>query len=154
MNILFHILFNYSIVSLVFGVNESDIWVIALFSVILDFDHIPYILKNFKSVVRYLHFGSESRMSSHELIGLGLFSLLFSVALLVIQDKRIVQIALMCMVLHYVVDFIIGKTRPLYPYAKTEVFIHFYTSRRQRFVLEGLMTIIFGGIFFLSQVQR
>jgi len=154
MNILFHILFNYSIISLVFGVRENDIWVIAIFSILLDIDHIPYIIKNSKSVIRYLHFGSESRMSSHEIVGLALFSMLFAAALLILKDRRIVQIALLCMILHYVVDFLIGKTRPLFPYAKTEVFLHFYSSRRQRFVLEGLMTIIFGGIFFLSNIQR
>ncbi|TAL55684.1 MAG: hypothetical protein EPN86_03185 [Nanoarchaeota archaeon] len=154
MNFLFHILFNYTIVSLVFGVTQRDIWVIVLFSVILDLDHLPYIIKNLKTVIRYLHFGSGSRTTSHELIGLTFFSIIAATALIVIRDKRIVQIAILCLILHYAIDFIIGRTRPLHPYSKTEVFLQFYKTRRQRFVLEALLTIAFGGIFFLSHVQR
>ncbi len=151
MNFLFHILFNYIIVQSVFGVQESDLWVIIIFSIILDFDHLPYVLKNLKTVVRYLHFGSASRTRSHELIGLAFFSLLFCFALLLFTNRRIVQIALLCLMLHYIADFLIGRTRPLYPYTKTEVFLHFYHSRRTRFLLEAILTIAFGGIFFLVQ---
>jgi membrane-bound metal-dependent hydrolase YbcI (DUF457 family) len=154
MNILFHVLFNYSIVSMIFGIEERFIPVIIIFSIVLDFDHLPYILRNFKTVVRYLHFGSASRTRSHELIGLATFSLLFAITLLFYRDPRIIQVALLCVMLHYVADFLVGRTRPLFPYDKTEVFLHLYKRRRTRFVLEGLLTIIFGGIFFISRVQQ
>ncbi len=157
MNILFHILFNYTIISLVFGIDPDSAYVIPViifFSIILDLDHLPYIIKNFKSVIRYLHFGSESRTRSHELIGLAISSLVFSFALLISPNKYLVQVALMCLILHYLVDYVIGRTRPLYPYNKTEVFLYFFKTRKTRFILEGLLTIIFGGIFFLSQVQK
>ena len=55
MNVLFHFLFNYVIIELVYGNARDYIIYILFFSTIIDLDHIGYIIKtimNKKKIVK------------------------------------------------------------------------------------------------------
>lgn len=147
MNILFHFLFNYVIISLIYGQRPELIPLIAFFSVALDLDHLPYIIKNYTSLIRYLRFGSVSRSRSHELFGLAIISSIIFFVSLFYKRLIILQIILLCIILHYMVDFLIGYTRPFFPYSDKEIFFRLYSTRKQRVLIEVISTIIAGVIF-------
>jgi len=149
MNSLFHFLFNYIVVSLIFGQKPELIPIVAFFSIMLDLDHLPYVIKNFRSVLRYLRFGSVSRTRSHELFGLAIVSSIILFISFFYRNLIILQIILLCIILHYTIDFLIGHSRPFNPYSKQEVFLRFYSTLKQRVLIEMTSTIIAVIVFWL-----
>jgi len=141
MNSLFHFSFSYLIVSLIFGQKPELIPIIAFFSIALDLDHLPYVIKNFRSLIRYLRFGSVSRTRSHEIFGLLIISSIIFFISFFYKNIIILQVILLCIMLHYAIDFMIGYSRPFNPYSNQEVFLKFYSSARQRVLLEMTLTI-------------
>jgi hypothetical protein len=66
------------------------------------------------------------------------------------MDKMAVEIAAMCIVLHFAVDFLAGKSMPFYPYSKKEVFIHMFPyGYRNKIFFEILCTVFLGVLFWL-----
>jgi len=150
MNFLLHFLLAYLVIESVLGNASSYFIFILVFSIIIDLDHIPYTLKTGKALLRK-KFGSESRTRFHELYGLSLlsagvclFSVFFGVALM--------QIIALSLVLHYAADFLLGKTRPFYPFSKKEVFLDIWPDRF-RIPLEIALTLALGAILWLSMIS-
>lgn len=142
MNILFHFLFNYLIINALLGNAFDYIIPIFIFSIALDLDHIPYLLKHSRSIVKK-KFGSESRTRFHELYGLTLFSILVA-ALFPFFELKLIKIVALSLVLHYAIDFLIGKTRPFFPFSKKEVFLHLSPEKKYKIPFEIVLTLIVG----------
>jgi hypothetical protein len=125
------------------GNASNYIIYILIFSTIVDIDHIPYILKVKKNLV-HKKFGSESRSRFHELYGLTLFSL--GISIFSFLDIILIKVITLSVVLHYATDFLLGKTRPFYPFSKKEVFLNI-CPERHRIRFEIALTVILGVIW-------
>jgi len=148
MNVFFHFLFNYLFIYVFFGHAWDYILIIFISSVLIDFTHLPYLFRIRKGIIRK-RFGAESRTRFHELYGLILFSALLCIFYF-FMDKMAVEIAAMCIVLHFAVDFLAGKSMPFYPYSKKEVFIHMFPyGYRNKIFFEILCTVFLGVLFWL-----
>ena len=141
MNILFHFLFNYWVVDHTIGNAAQYKWFILAFSTFIDLDHIPYIISIKGDLIRK-KFGSASRTRLHELYGLTIFSVAFSIFSF-FYDPILAKVMALCIVLHLGIDFIIGRTRPFYPFSKQEVFLRICPDK-YRIPLEIIATLIFG----------
>jgi hypothetical protein len=149
MNVIFHFLFNYLFVGMVFGDAWSYLAVIFISSVLIDLTHLPYLFRVREGVVKR-RFGSESRTRFHELYGLTLFSAILCI-LYFFADRTIVEISAMCLVLHFAIDFLAGKSMPFYPFSKREVFLRIFPySYRGKLVFETVSTVLMGVLFWLT----
>ena len=149
MNIVFHFLFSYLFVNFALGNAWAYIAIIFIFSTAIDLTHVPYLLKT-KSNVLKRRFGSESRTRFHEIYGLIILSCIACVFYL-FTDRLMVEVATMCIVLHFALDFLAGKSMPFYPYSKTEVFLHLAPyGYRNKILFEVLSTVLLGVLFWLS----
>jgi len=142
MNLLFHFSFNYVVVSQIFGQRPEFIPIIAFFSIVIDLDHLPYIFKNYRAMIRYLRFGSASRTRSHEIFGMVVISSIVFFISFFYKNLLVLQVILLCIMLHYAIDFLMGYSRPFNPYSNQEVFLKFYSSARQRVMIEMSLTIM------------
>ena len=143
MNTLAHFLFNYVMLDVILGNAQPYFWYILVFSTLLDLDHLPYIFKVGKKVVHGL--GSKCRSLFHELLGITLVSSVLAGGYFFI-DKTIVMIAAYSYLFHLSVDFLMGRSRPYYPFSKKEVYLGLITSKTMRIMVEVLFTSIFGGL--------
>jgi hypothetical protein len=148
MNLIFHFIFNYVFVEFITGMAWDYIIVVFLFSVLIDLTHLPYLLKVRRNVVDR-RFGSESRTRFHEMYGLIVFSFILCLAFFFF-DIIIISIAALCLVLHFSIDFISGKSMPFYPYSNKEVFLGLMPyGYRNKVVFELFSTLIMGVLFWL-----
>lgn len=129
MNILLHFLVNYIIVESVFGNALNYVLIIFISSVIFDLDHISYI-NRFKHNIFRKKLGSECRTRFHELYGLAVYGVVLSAAFFFF-DLRIVQIISVCAILHLATDFLVGRTRPFFPFSKREVFLNILPEKHR-----------------------
>lgn len=150
MNAFFHFFFNYLIASILFSIDSKYILLILFFSIIIDFDHLPYLLRNHRNILRKLSFGSVSRSRFHELYGVLIVSLLLSGAFFFF-DLKLVSIVGLCLLLHFAIDFLFGHTRPFYPYSRKEVFTHLVPNNRLKLILEVVFTVVMG-VFFIASI--
>jgi len=150
MNILLHFFLNYLVIELVFGNAWAYAPIIFVFSILIDLDHIPYTLKTGRSLAKK-RFGSESRTRFHEMYGLALVSIIISVSSLFLETA-LVQVIALSLILHLAADFFLGKTRPLYPISKKEVFLGF-CEQKYRIPLETVLTLILGGLVWLNMAS-
>lgn len=150
MNTVFHFLFSYVFVDFITGGNAWNyILVIFVFSVAIDLTHIPYLLKKRGRIVNE-RFGSGSRTRFHEMYGLVLFSFLLCI-IFFFTGPVLAGIAALCLLLHFSIDFISGKSMPFYPYSDREVFLGMMPyGYRNKIVFEIAATLIFGVLFWLS----
>lgn len=149
MNILFHFLFNYLFVDIVFGNAWDYLVVVFVFSVLIDLTHLPYLLRVRKDVMKK-RFGSGSRTRFHEIYGLTLFSAVICVLYLVV-DPIIIGVIAMCIVLHFAIDFLAGKSMPFYPYSKKEVFLRISPyGYKEKILFETFSTILLVVLFWLK----
>lgn len=149
MNIIFHFIFNYLFVDVVWGNAWDYVVLIFLFSVLIDITHLPYLFK-VKGKIFEKRFGSASRTKFHEIYGLTMFSAIACLLYFVI-DRTIVEIVMMCLVLHFAIDFLAGKSIPFYPFSKKEVFLGILPYEYKNKVLfEIFSTILLGVLLWLS----
>ena len=148
MNLLAHFFINYLVAGAAFGLDQSAIPLILVFSLLPDLDHIPYIARNYGKILSTGKFGVELRTPFHELFGLCTVALALLVGSFFI-DRLIVAIAAMCIILHYTLDFIIGVSRPLSPFSSDEVFLSYFRIRKVRIATEIVITVIAGWLFWL-----
>ncbi len=146
MNFLLHFLIGYLAVESVFGNASQYIVQIFVFSNILDLDHIPYLMKVRQDVL-HKKFGSASRSRFHELYGLALFS--FLIALFSLFDMKLARVIAISVILHQAGDFLVGKSRPFYPFSKKEVFLGILPERLRMF-FEVALTSLLGAVFLWS----
>jgi membrane-bound metal-dependent hydrolase YbcI (DUF457 family) len=147
MNIVFHFLFGLLMAELVFGNALAYLPYILVFSLLVDLDHIPYVLR-FRRGLMEKKFGSESRSRFHELYGMTVLSIAISAASFFINPKLAGIIAL-SVILHYAVDFVAGNTRPFYPLSGTEVNVGLY-PKKFRIVTEAILTAVLVIILWLA----
>ncbi len=140
MNILLHFLLNFAVADVAFGNAKEYVLPILFFSIVLDIDHIPYTLRTRKEIIRK-KFGSECRSRMHELYGMTVVSAGLSAAWFFV-DAAIIKVVALSLVLHYIADFVLGKSRPFYPFSKKEVFLGI--PDKARLFFEIVMTIITG----------
>ena len=148
MNPLTHFLFAYFLSDVLIGNSDQYLPVLFVSSTFIDLDHIFYLFKNFREVLRTRRFGSGGRTRIHELYGLSLFSMVLSVIYLV-YPKILVRFFIVGVMSHYFLDFISGYFRPFYPFSGTEVFLGVIPDDF-RVHVEVLITIILGGYFWLT----
>lgn len=144
MNPLLHFLISYIFVDAIFKNAKEYFLIIFISSTFLDLDHLIYIFKKRKKIFKE-RFGAKSRSILHEF--LGMFILFFFASILYfILDEIFVKLFCLCLLFHYALDFLIGESRPFYPYHKKEIKI-IELSRDSRLILEMLLTIIFLLVF-------
>lgn len=143
MNFLLHFLIAYLTVDSIFGNASQYIIQIFIFSNILDLDHIPYLLRVKHGVFRR-KFGSESRSRFHELYGLAVIS--FLMAIFSLFDMKLAKIIAISVILHHAGDFLVGRSRPFYPFSTKEVFLGMLPESRRIF-FEAALTPLLGAIF-------
>ncbi|MGM5488646.1 MAG: hypothetical protein ACQESG_06875 [Nanobdellota archaeon] len=136
MNPLLHFFINYLVIDALFGTAADHAFVIFIASTIIDLDHIPYLYRK-RQVFGKL--GAECRTRFHELWGVTLVGFAGAVASLFLP-MMLVQMVVVCLLLHLAVDFVVGQTRPLYPYSTDTVFLHIL-SPRYRPAFEMTLTV-------------
>jgi len=144
MNIIFHALLSLLLARLL-GINFIPYVLIGiLFSILPDFDHIPYLVKAIKT----RRFGIESRSPLHELVGL-IFILSGSLIVEVIYP-HLFLLAISCGLSHFIVDFLTRPSRPLYPFSNKEIDLNLYPRRlKEMFVCDTILTLILGLIYIM-----
>ena len=142
MNIVFHALLG-MLLAKILGVSSiTDVLAGVLFSVFPDIDHIPNLLKAFRTG----RFGVESRSPLHELLGLALV-LSGSLVVKVIYPHLFV-LTFSCGLSHFIIDFLTRPFRPLYPFSNKEVDLHLYPRRlKGMFVWDDILTAALGLIY-------
>ncbi|HLD05616.1 MAG TPA: hypothetical protein VJG90_07890 [Candidatus Nanoarchaeia archaeon] len=150
MNGLFHFFMNYLIVEQVWGGAMKYVGYIFIFSTFIDLDHLPYILRTRMDILKK-GFGSASRSRFHELYGLTLFSIGVVVASSMASEE-LLKIISLCFILHLASDFIIGRSKPFYPYSRKEVFLGLCPDK-YRVSVEIVITLILGGLMWASIVN-
>jgi len=129
MNIILRSALGYAVAEITYGHAHRYIAYILIFSTIVDLDCIPQLL-NGRTNPPQVEPGPQSRSRFHELYGLILFSLGLSICSL-FCDIVLVQIIALSIVLHYATDFLACRTRPLYPFSSSEVFLRDDLSGRE-----------------------
>jgi membrane-bound metal-dependent hydrolase YbcI (DUF457 family) len=148
MNGLFHFFLSYAIIQLSWGYAREFIVLIFIASVIIDIDHIPYILKTKKKLMSE-GFGEESRSFMHELPGVLIVTVL-CLGLFLVYGVDVARVAAISSLLHYAADFAVGRTRPFWPFSdKVLVSPLGITDKKKRIFLEVTSTIIGGVVFWL-----
>ena len=142
MNILFHALLALLLAKLLGISSVSGILIGVLFSVLPDFDHIPYLEK----AARIGRFGVESRSPLHELAGL----VLVLAGSLVVKFvwSHLFLLAFSCGLSHFVVDFLTRPCRPFYPFSSKVVDLDLYPrGLKETFVCDAILTAAIGLIY-------
>jgi hypothetical protein len=146
MNFLFHFFFGYLLASQLFGIDARLVPLVLIVSALLDLDHIPYLLRKWRHVAKTGSWGSASRTRFHELYGALIASVLLCIAYFFFPLQIVMTVAI-CIMAHFAVDFLIGHTRPFYPYENTEVFCNFIPNRMTRLGIEIFLTCAAGALF-------
>jgi hypothetical protein len=110
---------------------------------ILDLDHIPYVLQNFKTLGLNGFQGKlhHSRSLLHELAGL-LIAGCFAGGISIFNVK-LAQVVLIAFAVHIVEDWLLGKSAPLIPVDDTQV-QYFQLSFRQKVAID--LTILVAAV--------
>jgi membrane-bound metal-dependent hydrolase YbcI (DUF457 family) len=148
MNGLFHFFLGYAVVQLSLGNAREFIILILIASVIIDLDHIPYVLRTRKGILES-GFGEKSRSFMHELPGMLIISAL-CLGVYFTLGAEIAQVAGLSFLLHYAADFAVGRTRPFWPFSDRVLVSPLgITDKKTRLVVEVISTIIGGAVFWL-----
>ena len=146
MNFLLHFLIAYLAIENLFGNASQYIIQIFVFSNILDMDHLPYLLRVKHGVFRR-KFGSESRSRFHELYGVALIS--FAISAISFFDMALAKVIALSVILHHAGDFLVGRSRPFYPFSGKEVFMDMLPVK-YRAHFEVMATFALGSVFLWS----
>lgn len=141
MNTLLHFFFNFLVVESVWHNAHEYVWWIAAFSMCIDLDHLPY-LSSIRWKVRSCGLGAKSRSRFHELFGLALFSLVIAVYSF-FGSLELLKVVALSFVLHLAMDFVIGHTRPFFPFSDRVVFLNVLPVK-YRMLFEVVATVVFG----------
>ncbi len=152
MNTLFHFLFSYIVVDLVYGNAQPYIIPIALASVLIDLDHLPYILRMRTRLIDE-GLGELSRTFLHETPGLVLVSLILLPLYFILQDQILVRVVILSVLLHYVLDFSAGKSRPFHPFSKLVMTSPWVAQELKIKILFEICATIIGGVVFWLLLQ-
>ena len=154
MNQVFHIFITYLVLALFIPEVKKYIWIIVLFSIIIDIDHVPGYLR-----VAKLPKAQRGKLTTQQIIDMFRTNLQEPVTFIIIG---IILLALylvgiwhavlfilgMTLLLHWIVDFLTVHTRPLSPFSK-KVVNFFFDTKFQRLVSEIVLTIIITVLFII-----
>lgn len=129
MNIPLRLLLCLLVVEVAYGGVLSYAPYILVFATVIDLEHLPQLFKGRGSASPGRNAWAV-RSRFHELYGLILLSSGIAICALFYRGVVIEVIALSTL-LHAATDFLLGRTRPLYPFSDREVFLrHSVSSRR------------------------
>lgn len=153
MNQLAHIFITYFVLSFIIPETQKYLFPIALFAIILDFDHMPgyvkmlFISKKEKSKMQLEDYINWFRTAIQEPIGMITIELIFLILYLYGLQNIYLLIASLGIAIHWLIDFLTVHTRPFDPIDKRVVSLFFH-SNKQRVVSEIIITVV-SAIFFL-----
>jgi hypothetical protein len=145
MNQLAHIFITYSLLSFIIPHTQQYLIPIAIFSIILDFDHIPgYLRIMFMSKEERSKRGVEQyvdwfRTSLQEPIGVVAIEVCFLMLFLFGVKDIIMGIAAVAIGLHWLIDLLMVHTRPFVPIDNRIISVVFRT-KKQRIYSEAIVT--------------
>lgn len=155
MNQLAHIFINYTILSFIIPQTQKYLIPIAIFSIILDIDHVPsyikmiFISKKEKAKMKLEHYVDWFRTAIQEPIGIITIELILFIFYLYGVRNIILLIAIICIFLHWLVDFLTVHTRPLDPLNKKKIVSLFFHTTKQRIWSEIIITVVFLVVFLI-----
>jgi hypothetical protein len=147
MNQLAHICLTYFALSFIIPDTQKYLIPIAIFAIILDFDHMPgyvkmlFASKKTKSKMKLHDYINLFRTIIQEPIGIITIELIFLALYLYGVESIYLKIASLSIIIHWLIDFLTVHTRPLDPINKKVVCL-FFNSKKQRVVSEIIITII------------
>jgi len=157
MNTPAHFLINYVILSFFIPEIQKYIFPIVVFSMIVDLDHVPgfiktlFMTKKEKSKLTVNDYINIFRHSTQEPIGIFLIMLTLSFLYLFGIKSELIIIAIACIFLHWLVDFLTVHTRPFAPISNKVVSLFFHT-KKQRMVSEMIISCVFLLLFLITFV--
>jgi hypothetical protein len=140
-----HILLTYSALSLIIPQAQQYILPIAIFSIILDLDHIPgyikmlTISKKEKSKLKLEDYVSWFRTPIQEPIGVLTIELILLVLYISGIRSIILEIAALSIAIHWFIDFLMVHTRPFAP-IDNRIICLFFQTKKQRILSEAIIT--------------
>lgn len=138
MNSLAHIFFNFFILHFFVDVTQF-IWPIIIFSIILDIDHIPglikylfFMKKHDKTDTKLHHFTDLFRTAVQEPIGIFIIVAILSTLSWFGVDSILLSISAACLILHWLLDFLTVHTKPFNPVSQKahSLFIHTFKQKK------------------------
>jgi hypothetical protein len=113
---------------------------------ILDLDHLPFIIKDWKFYRQNGFQGNmyHARSVFHELFGLLTVGVL--AVLLFLIDQKLASVVFIALCVHLAQDWLLGKFQPFKPEDNTLVQL-FRLTARQKVVIDLLTLAIFGGLW-------
>ena len=154
MNQLAHIFITYFVLSFIIPNTQKYLLPIALFSIILDFDHLLgyvkliFISKKEKAKMKLKDYVDIFRTSIQEPVGIITIELIFLILYIYGIQNIYLLIASLSIAIHWLIDFLTVHTRPFDPINKKIISLFFYT-KKQRVVSEIIITIV-SAILFLA----
>ena len=141
MNQLAHICLTYIVLSFIIPDTQKYLLPIALFAIILDFDHIPGYIKMFfkKGKMELKDYINLFRTTIQEPIGIITIELILLILYLYGINNIYLLIVALSIAIHWLIDFLTVHTRPFDPIDKRIISIFFH-SKKQRLVSELLIT--------------
>jgi hypothetical protein len=147
MNQLAHICLTYFALSFIIPDTQKYLLPIAIFAIILDFDHIPgyvkmlFASKKEKLKMKLNDYINLFRTIIQEPVGIVTLELIFLILYLYGITSIYLKIAGLSIAIHWLIDFLTVHTRPFDPINKKVVCL-FFNSKKQRVVSEVIITII------------
>jgi hypothetical protein len=113
---------------------------------VLDLDHLPFIIKDWKFYRQNGFRGNlhQARSIFHEMFGLLAAGIL--AALLFRVDQKLASVVFIALCVHLAQDWLLGRFQPFKPVDNTLVHL-FKLTFRQKMVIEVLTVILFGGLW-------
>jgi hypothetical protein len=155
MNQLAHMFITYLAFSLIIPETQKFIIPIFIFSIILDFDHIPGYIKILtmgkkeKAKLKIGDYVDIFRTDIQEPIGI-LTILLFLVILYLFGVRSVyLTIAGLSVLIHWLIDFLTVHTRPFSPLNKRIISVFFHTNQERK-ISEILITAVSLVLFLIA----
>ncbi len=154
MNQLAHIFITYVMLSFVIPNTREYFLPIALFAIVLDFDHVPgyfkmlFMSKSKRKKLKMNDFVRIFRLSIQEPIGIITIELVLGLLYVFGVKSMILLIAMLAIFLHWFIDFLTVHTRPFVPF-NNKIVCLFFKTKKQRTKSELIITLISFILFLL-----
>lgn len=160
MNTLAHTFIGYLSCALVFGkqIANENMLAIILFSILIDIDHIPGLIKYLKTSKDKRKLLPENllaqwfRSGIQEPIGIIFIIITLGFLWLLGIKSVIIPIGIICVLTHWIVDFLTVHNSPLAPFTNA-VFVLKFKTKKERFESELWITAISLILFLIVYLQ-
>ncbi|HII72764.1 TPA: hypothetical protein HA265_08465 [Candidatus Woesearchaeota archaeon] len=159
MNTPAHFFFNYIILFFIIPDAEKYIIPIAIFSMVLDLDHIPGVFrwlkltKEQRKALTHEEVSATVRTVVQEPTGILVIEVLLASIYLFGAESVLIPIAMACLPMHWLLDFLTVHTRPLAPFDNRLVHLTlpvkgtFKDIDRPRLVVQTVLTGVLLALF-------